>query len=277
MCLASVRFTASVGLCWSSILWGRDHRVGRATRLSLLGPSGVRYFRILAATKDMQATPHRYELRGEIDPADLGKFISPLLASPGDHIVLMASRARHIAAVLEASLRCKKVEMVFTGPAEGTETDDFKRPETVWASLRVRAGEKPVVDPTRVTKLRVSAETASPNLGEKIIHQLERGDVVRLEAMGPVALARMVNGIAVAARRGEEDLLAEFRAERNSGSLISRARGMRPEGSRWVGSSGRSRWRLASAIRIAAKFLKKVGPMVEAEAAKPEIVSSESN
>lgn len=49
--------------------------------------------------------PHRYELRGEIgeakrsdavpnlvcsDSADLGKFISPLLASPGDQVVLMA-------------------------------------------------------------------------------------------------------------------------------------------------------------------------------------------
>ncbi|KAF4667698.1 hypothetical protein FOZ61_007947 [Perkinsus olseni] len=214
----------------------------------------------------MQATPHRYELRGEIDPADLGKFISPLLASPGDHIVLMASRARHIAAVLEASLRCKKVEMVFTGPPEGTETDDSKRPETVWASLRVRGGDKPVVDPTRVTKLRVSAETASPNLGEKIIHQLEGGDVVRLEAMGPVALARMVNGIAVAARRG---------AERNSGTLISRARGMRQK------AQGGQFWAIEMEVSLSNTDISEVpqegGPVVEAEAAKPEIVSSESN
>lgn len=55
----------------------------------------------------------------------------------------------------------------------------------MWASLRVRTGDKPEVDPTRVTKLRVSAETVSPSLGEKIIHQLEGGDVVRLEGDDP--------------------------------------------------------------------------------------------
>ncbi|KAF4670852.1 Lysophosphatidylcholine acyltransferase 2 [Perkinsus chesapeaki] len=173
---------------------------------------------VLSAPKDMQTARNRFELRGEIDPADLGKFISPLLASPGDQVVLMASRARHIASVLEASLRCSKVEMVFAGPPDDMEGDETKRPETIWASLRVREGEKPPVDPSNVVKLRVSADTPSPSLGEKLIHQLEDGKVARLEAMGPIALARLVNGVAVAARRG---------SERGTGSLISRARGMR--------------------------------------------------
>ncbi|KAF4702086.1 hypothetical protein FOZ63_028085 [Perkinsus olseni] len=84
--------------------------------------------------------------------------------------------------------------------------------------------------------------------------------------MGPVALARMVNGIAVAARRG---------AERNSGSLISRARGMRQK------AQGGQFWAIEMEVSLSNTDSSEVPqegrPMVEAETAIPEVVSSKSN